>query len=764
MNFISFSNTLLSYRADFIFFAFICLMVPALIQTRMRKFYKTSVPFSTWILVVVFICAGGILAEIAAGTEKANLKRLIGGFAPTYASELEKSGHAKIGFGTSPDDPLYLALIEKEIRWEKLNPSIQDVYTFRKLPGGELGFVVDSETDYDRSGKYEGGRESRTAIGEIFDHADHSIDRAYAGETRFDPQPYTDRWGTWVSAYAPLFDARGKVEAVLGVDYAASDWIFGVLLYRLTALALVSIPILILIASSAVLALLKTSEVKFRSLVSNIPGAIYRVISKPAPVFEFFSDGIFEITGCPASYFMGNSTRFYEDIIFPEDKEIVRKKIEKALAKRRPYAVEYRARGANNETRWIQEQGQGVYDLKKNLLWQDGALFDITRHKQLEEHYFKAQKIESIGQLAGGIAHDFNNLLTVISGYAEFRLQVLEKDDPLRNDFEEIAKAGRRAALLTDRLAAYSGRQMVQPSIFDLNVFISTLEKVLNDFCGENIKLMFRLIQSEINVRINAGQMEQILVNVLRNSRDAMPGGGEVVIETRREVIHAEDSELSHELKAGSYAVLTVRDSGTGMSEEIKEHIFEPFFTRKFRNKDSGMGLSIVYGIIRQAKGHIAVQSTAGKGTTVEIYLPEVKKDAVREIPAAPVPEKTRTAETILVVEDEEVIRNLTADILKQSGYQILKAENGENALQVASSFEGNIDLLFTDVVMPKMGGKKLAESLKSLRPKTKVLFASGYTDGDLTESGVIDPAIYFIPKPYSFESLNLKIRQVLDA
>jgi PAS domain S-box-containing protein len=388
---------------------------------------------------------------------------------------------------------------------------------------------------------------------------------------------------------------------------------------------------------------------------------------------------------------------------------------------------------------------------------------DITTRQHLKEQLYQAQKMEAVGRLAGGVAHDFNNLLTVITGYTELLLSGLPAEDPMVNTLQEILKAGQRATGLTHQLLAFSRRQLLAPRVLDLNAIVADMEKMLRRLIGEDIELRTVLDPNLGRVHADAGQLSQVIMNLAVNARDAMPRGGQLLIQTMHGEIDPSYGEAPAGVVPGSYVVLAVTDTGCGMDETIQTHLFEPFFTTKAPGKGTGLGLATVYGIIKQSGGHIEVASTLGKGTTFKLYLPRFEEAP----PAQPLPPESAPArhgsETILLVEDETAVRNLLRMVLSKKGYKVLEATNGRHALHVAGQHPGTLDLLVTDVVMPLMGGQELVQKLAPLRPQMKVLFMSGYTDSNLVRSGVSTGEIVLIQKPFSPDQLVEKVREILD-
>ena len=387
----------------------------------------------------------------------------------------------------------------------------------------------------------------------------------------------------------------------------------------------------------------------------------------------------------------------------------------------------------------------------------------IEREQAKEEQLRQSQKMEAVGKLAGGIAHDFNNLLTAITGYSDLTLRDLDIDSPFYAKVTEIKKAGDRAASLTRQLLAFSRRQILQPKVLDLNLVIPDVEKMLRRLIGEDVVLRTVLDPALGQVKADPGQIEQILMNLCVNARDAMPNGGRLTIETGNVSLQQSYRNQQVSLRAGHYVMLSVSDNGCGMDAGVQARIFEPFFTTKEPGKGTGLGLSTVYGIVKQSEGTIWAYSEVGKGTTFKIYLPRVDEvtnvqDHSRESRLGP-----RGHETVLVVEDEDIVRALCTEILEKYGYHVLAAANGHDGVRVCEEFTGAIDLLITDVVMPGMSGRELAERLASVRPETCVLYMSGFTDDAIVRHGVLDDGVDFIQKPFSPNTLAIKVREVLD-
>jgi CheY-like chemotaxis protein len=372
--------------------------------------------------------------------------------------------------------------------------------------------------------------------------------------------------------------------------------------------------------------------------------------------------------------------------------------------------------------------------------------------------------MEAIGRLAGGIAHDFNNLLTAINGYSDLGLRKIADDSPVRRNLNEIRKAGERAAGLTRQLLAFSRKQVLQPKVLQLNSIIADIDKMLKRLIGEDVALLTVLNPALEQIKADPGQIEQILMNLVVNARDAMPKGGKLTIETANVYLDEEYARSHNSVQPGSYIMLAVSDTGHGIDAKTRERIFEPFFTTKEVGKGTGLGLSTVYGIVKQSGGNIWVYSEVGRGTTFKVYFPIVKQ------PAEAIQRLTRPielpggSETVLLVEDEDLVRKMAKEILQMSGYYVLEARQGIEALALTKEFDKPIHLMVTDVVMPQMSGPELAGHLERSSPHIRVLYMSGYTDEAIVHHGVLKEGVAFLEKPFTPDALALKVREVLDS
>jgi PAS domain S-box-containing protein len=399
----------------------------------------------------------------------------------------------------------------------------------------------------------------------------------------------------------------------------------------------------------------------------------------------------------------------------------------------------------------------------------DGEFFgiafvsDISQRKALEAQLLHAQKMEAVGRLAGGVAHDFNNMLTVVSGYNRMILDELSPMDPLRGYAEEILKAADRAGALTNQLLAFSRRQVMQPRVISVNDVLGGTQKMLQRLIGEDVQLNLSLAAELGNIKADPNHIEQAIVNLVVNARDAMPTGGTITIETSNTQLDENYSKTHLGVKPGEFVMIAVSDTGHGMDSATRQHIFEPFFTTKARGKGTGLGLATVYGMVKQSGGDIWVYSELGQGTTFKLYFPRVMEGIVPESAGTARPERRDGSETILLVEDEKAVRDLTARMLKQLGYTPLSAASGAEAIEISRSFTGQISLLVTDVVMPQMSGRQVADALVNTRPGLRVLYLSGYTENAVVHHGVLETGVDFLPKPFTREVLGQKIREVLE-
>jgi len=451
-------------------------------------------------------------------------------------------------------------------------------------------------------------------------------------------------------------------------------------------------------------------------------------------------------------------------VVVPEDRSRVLYALNIEHKNKPSASCEFSLLKKSGESVPVEAVSNPVYSTSGGVVGTQAILRDVSIRRELEEQLRHAQKMEAVGRLAGGVAHDFNNILTLVSGYSELALNRMGSDHPCYKEIEEIRKAGERAATLTRQLLAFSRKQVLQPDVLDLNALIADLEKMLRRLIGEDLELTIIPGNELGSVRADPGQIEQVIMNLAVNSRDAMPQGGKLIIETANICLDETYTRDRADMAPGEYVLITVRDTGVGMSSEVLSHIFDPFFTTKDLGKGTGLGLSTVYGIIKQSGGHIAAHSEPGAGTTFKVYLPRVRGTVSRRPARDHHHEILTGAETVLLVEDDDVVRVLTLRILKEHGYNVLEARHGGDALLLCEKNQKPIDLLITDAVMPGVSGGKLAKYLTSLRPQMKVLCMSGYVDSPLFRGGLLESDMPFLQKPFTPAQLTRKVREVLDA
>jgi two-component system cell cycle sensor histidine kinase/response regulator CckA len=502
---------------------------------------------------------------------------------------------------------------------------------------------------------------------------------------------------------------------------------------------------------------LRQSEERYRDLVENAHDIIYTHDLEGN--YTSINAAAEQITG----YTREEALRMnITQTVPPEQLETVRQMIVRKLAGDRMTSYELEI---------IAKDGRRIpVEVNTALIIQDGVAVgiqgiarDVTERKKLEHQLRQSQKMEAIGLLAGGVAHDFNNLLTAIIGYTDLTIRRLRNDDPLQRNLEEIRKAGDLAASLTRQLLAFSRKQILQPRILDLNSVVAEMGRMLRRLIGEDIELRTVLRQDLGKIKADPGQIEQVIMNLAINARDAMPSIGKLTIETQAVTFAEELADQPFAVSPGSYVKLLVTDTGIGMDEETVARIFEPFFTTKESGRGTGLGLSTVYGIIKQSGGYILVHSNVGRGTTFTVYLPQIDTGPDEYKPNTTIEDPLQGDETILLVEDEDTVRRTVSKILAMYGYEVLEAQNGRSALQLCELYRKPIDLLLTDVVMPEMSGRELANRLASQHPEMKVLYMSGYTDDVIVHHGVLDQGTEFIQKPFTPDVLARRVRDVLD-
>jgi PAS domain S-box-containing protein len=455
----------------------------------------------------------------------------------------------------------------------------------------------------------------------------------------------------------------------------------------------------------------------------------------------------------------------WREIIHPDDLDRYTKEMDRILAlATEPLHIEYRVRKKNGPYFTVRDEGHFILDSSEKAGHLVGFITDITEQRMLEEQLRQSQKMEAVGRLAGGLAHDFNNLLTVIKGYSRMVLDDPRREDRVRANVQHIDAAAERAATLTRHLLAFSRKQVLQPKVIDLNALIVNLDQMLRRLIGEDILVVTVTASDLAAVKADPGQIEQVIMNLVVNARDAMPNGGKLTLETANVDLDTEYAREHEGVRPGRYVMLAVSDTGSGMDLQTQSRIFEPFFTTKELGRGTGLGLSTVYGIVKQSGGHIWVYSELDRGTTFKIYFARVEDPAgnAQQIARPAVP--TEGHETLLLVEDDQQVRELTHSVLVSCGYTVLVAENGLAAVKICEQQGSEIDLLLTDVVMPGISGREVASQVSARWPNIKVLYMSGYTENSIVHHGVLDTGTYFLAKPFTPAALANKVREVLDA
>ncbi|MGA8150953.1 MAG: ATP-binding protein [Terriglobales bacterium] len=507
---------------------------------------------------------------------------------------------------------------------------------------------------------------------------------------------------------------------------------------------------------------LHSAETRYRALVEHLPAITYLAEVGVLGIWHFVSPQIQSFLGFSPEEWLADSSNWVNHI-HPDDRDLVFAEETRFSESGGTFHSEYRMLARDGRVRWFLDEATYLRTGDRHKPLMQGVLYDISERKQLEEQVRHAQKMEAVGKLAGGVAHDFNNLLMIIQGHNEQLLGRLPQTDPGHEHASEIKNATTRAASLTSQLLAFSRKQVLQPSVLDLNEVITEVGKMLQRLIGEDIAVHVDTAASLWPVKVDQSQIEQVLLNLALNARDAMPNGGKLTFSTKNAEVDATRAG-KHGSKPGRYVVIEVSDTGVGMDAETQNHVFEPFFSTKELGKGTGLGLASVYGIVQQSGGWISFRSRVGHGTTFSIHLPQAGEPPSAVKKETPVVVAcSKGTETILVVEDEEEIRDLVTQYLERGGYTVLQATNGREAQNVARGYKGPIHLLVTDVVMPHVSGYELAEHLRKLRPGTKVLFTSGYPEHSGVDDKLTDPHASILQKPFSLSGLAEKIREILD-
>jgi len=508
---------------------------------------------------------------------------------------------------------------------------------------------------------------------------------------------------------------------------------------------------------------LQAAESRYRTLVERLPAITYMAEVGVQGRWFFVSPQIETMLGYTPDDWMADPT-LWMTRIHPDDLEIALEAEKRVQETGELYKAEYRMCARDGRILWFRDEGKILPDIAAAKPVMQGVLYDITEYKRLEEQLRQSQKMEAVGQLAGGVAHDFNNLLMIIEAHSDRIREKISPDDSMYVDAVEIRNAVVRAASLTERLLAFGRKQLLQPRVLDLSSILHEISNMIRRLLVENIELEVKVEPGLLSVKVDRNQLEQAILNLAVNARDAMPNGGKLTISAKNARFEEAQTWRHGSIQPGDYVVLAVTDIGSGMSVETQAHIFEPFFTTKEPGKGTGLGLSTVYGMVKQSEGAISVESAPDRGCTFKVFLPACEGESNPDETPTISSSSATGSETILLVEDQAGIRDVANDYLLQLGYKVLSAPDGEAAMQVAQSQNQPIDLLVTDLVMPKMGGQQLAARLAEMWPQTKVLFMSGYPDVAVEsgEDSIQDKEI--LRKPFSLKTLATRARLLLDA
>jgi PAS domain S-box-containing protein len=759
------------FHLDFLLFAAASFVVFAGAHWWLNQIRHCRVSPVAWVALGALLCFAWVATDSADRRQRAESKKLLVGLGRLYAAELERMGHAKLGPGTAPDDPLYLELIEAEKRWQLLNKSAHDIYTIRKYPGGKNRFIVDSETDYDRNGRFEGEREERTKFEEVYETPDPGLEAALQGNEIFEDTPISDEWGTWVSAFIPMHDATGRMEAVLGVDYDAAEYLSAVAGARLRAIGVFAGLQLILLSSTVVISLLRgrMAERKLATQALAESEARFRAFMDNTPAFAFLKDerGRYLYLNTMLAKFLGRDP---EDVagrtdadLFPADVvEKLRSHDNEVLASGKAAEFTETVLGADGTLREAWVFKFPVADTGGNRMV-GGIALDVTERRQLEEQLRQSQKMQTVGQLAAGIAHEFNNILTIIIGSSEEIPYCEGVEAKARGYARNITAAAERAAGLVRQLVTFSQKHVIMIRRLDLNETVSGTGAIIRPLLGESISFEFLPGANLPQIEADPDMIEQMLLNLALNARDAMRDAPErrLTITTSLVVVDAGTARANADAHAGLMVQLTVRDTGRGIDEETRAHLFEPFFTTKEVGQGPGLGLATVYGIVKQHKGWIEVETSVGRGTAFHVFLPAAPASTGEPQPA-PVLEGRQ--ETILLVEDEIVVRRIIREALLHYGYRILEADSGTKALPVWEAHKGEVDILITDMVMPDgMTGAELSRRLRAEKPGLRVIHMTGYSADIAGKDLASEAGTRFLQKPFTPQKLAACIREVFN-
>ncbi len=767
----------MSNHLDYVLFAVAVLLILAAMAYVLRARHGIRLNWVWWSLAVMTLAGGAWVTSEAGMANAKSLEESMVIMARTYALDLQRMGHETITLQTRADDPTYLRICRALSDWQIANPNIADVYTMRKIAPGNVVIIADAETDYNGDGRFTEEKEMRTPIGERFTAQDDGLDRALGGEPCFNPNPVTDRWGTWVGAWAPIRAASGRIEAVVGVDYPASRWLGAIAEARRGAMIRTSFLLALIAIAAAAFAILRSdvvrraeAEAKFRNTDERMQLTIRQM---PVGFIEWsveskvvaWNPAATKIFGFSSDESLGRA--MFDKIVAAGARDHVDKVFEDLIAGRG---------GTHSINDNLTKDGRIITCEWFNtpLVGSNGKVVsvfslmqDITERMHLEKHVQQSHRLNAVGQLAAGVAHDFNNILTIVTGHTGLLLSRDDIPGDARLDLERVEGAALRAASLTRQLLTFSRQQAIFPRPLNINEVVQVSIELLGRVIEEHIHFNVRLADGLPAIEADAAMLDQVITNLAINARDAMPRGGSISISTELVQISADEARANPEARPGPAVQLSLSDTGAGIRHENLARIFEPFFTTKEVGKGTGLGLAVVHGIVRQHRGWIVVESTPAKGTTFRVLFPPTEKppETIRIKLTTIGRSESPKQKTVLIVEDEEIVRELAQTILELSGYKTLAAEDGPTALRIWDASKNDIDLLLTDMVMPNgITGRELAQRLLSERPELPVIYASGYSQ-ELTAPDFVETKNrVFLQKPYMADQLAKLVKRVLSA
>jgi PAS domain S-box-containing protein len=718
---------------------------------------KKKYGFHLAFTLLIVLLAGWIFTDYVGRCADRKARRDVLNQTAIAAAALEPKYFMSLTGATSDmNNPDYTRLQKALMNMEHANPQLRWLYAML-LRGGKIRFTVESVPE---------GESGRADPGTNYEQPPKELFNVFATGRPAIVGPHTDEWGSFVSGFAAVrHPATGRIIAVLGVDVNAGEWRMMIFRERLEPIYITFLLSLLFIGFFIVRQrMLKSAQriaVSEKGLaeaqrVAHIGSWTY----SPETKHMIWSEEMFRIFG---QYSQGGAPTYpdLQRFIYSEDRIPFDSAFQKALSDGEGFEMELRIIRPDGRLRHVLSRVEARAGKNGEIIQVMGIAHDITEQKNIEQQFLQAQKMEAVGQLAGGIAHDFNNILTAIIGYISLMRIKMEEDNPLQHYAEQILSSAEKAAVLTQSLLAFSRKQMINPQPVDLNDVLRNGQKLLKSFVREDIEFVMELYPGPFVVMADSIQLEQVFMNLVANARDAMPDGGTLVMRTE---IFSMDDEFPHAHgygKPGTYACLSVTDTGTGMDEKTRDRIFDPFFTTKEIGKGTGLGLAMVYGMIKQHDGYINVYSEPGLGTTFRIYLPLVSQD-IQEIAKAETLFPAGDGETVLLAEDSECVRKSSREILENYGYAVIEAKDGEDAIEKFSRHKDQIDIVILDVVMPKKSGREVYDMVKNIRPDMKVLFTSGYTADIITRKGILEDTLHFIAKPVLPINLLTKIKELL--